>query len=99
MKKRKVPLRKCVASGEMKPKKEMIRIVRSKEGEVSIDPSGKMPGRGAYVSIEPAVVQTAWDKKILDRVLETTLSDEFYEELLAYVEHQKARQELFGNGS
>ena len=79
MKQRKIPLRKSVVSGEMKPKKEMIRITRSKEGEVSIDPTGKMPGRGAYVSLEPAEVQQAWDKKILDRALETTLTDEFYQ--------------------
>lgn len=96
MKQRKIPLRKSVISGEMKPKKEMIRITRSKEGEVSIDPTGKMPGRGAYVSLEPAEVQQAWDKKILDRALETTLTDEFYQELLDYVTHQKARKELFG---
>ncbi len=97
MKKRKIPLRKSVVSGEMKPKKELIRITRSKEGEVAIDPTGKMPGRGAYVAIEPEEVQMAWDKKILDRVLETTLSDEFYQELLDYVTHQKARRELFKN--
>ncbi|EOB2764171.1 YlxR family protein [Enterococcus hirae] len=96
MKQRKIPLRKSVVSGEMKPKKEMIRITRSKEGEVSIDPTGKMPGRGAYVSLEPAEVQQAWDKKILDRALETTLTDKFYQELLDYVTHQKARKELFG---
>lgn len=96
MKQRKIPLRKSVVSGELKPKKEMIRITRSKEGEVSIDPTGKMPGRGAYVSLEPAEVQQAWDKKILDRALETTLTDEFYQELLDYVTHQKARKELFG---
>lgn len=96
MKQRKIPLRKSVVSGEMKPKKEMIRITRSKEGEVSIDPTGKMPGRGAYVSLEPAEVQQAWDKKILDRALEMTLTDEFYQELLDYVTHQKARKELFG---
>lgn len=96
MKQRKIPLRKSVVSGEMKPKKEMIRITRSKEGVVSIDPTGKMPGRGAYVSLEPAEVQQAWDKKILDRALETTLTDEFYQELLDYVTHQKARKELFG---
>ena len=96
MKQRKIPLRKSVVSGEMKPKKEMIRMTRSKEGEVSIDPTGKMPGRGAYVSLEPAEVQQAWDKKILDRALETTLTDEFYQELLDYVTHQKARKELFG---
>lgn len=97
MKKRKVPMRKSVVSGEMKPKKELVRITRSKEGEVAIDPSGKMPGRGAYVALEPKEVQDAWDKHILDRVLETTLTDEFYQELLDYVEHQKARKELFGN--
>ena len=96
MKQRKIPLRKSVVSGEMKPKKEMVRITRSKEGEVSIDPTGKMPGRGAYVSREPEEVQQAWDKKILDRVLDTTLTDEFYQELLDYVTHQKARKELFG---
>ncbi|CAM3263762.1 RNase P modulator RnpM [Vagococcus fessus] len=97
MKQRKIPLRKCVVSGDMKSKKEMIRIVRSKEGIVSIDPSGKMPGRGAYISIEPTIVQKAWDKRILDRALNATMTDEFYQELLDYVSHQKARQELFGN--
>ncbi len=97
MKKRKVPLRKSVVSGEMLPKKELIRITRSKEGAVAIDPTGKLPGRGAYVAIEPDEVQTAWDKRILDRVLETELTDAFYQELLDYVSHQKARRELFGN--
>lgn len=55
-----------------------------------------MPGRGAYVSIEPEEVQKAWDKQILDRVLDVKLTDEFYQELLDYVTHQKARKELFG---
>lgn len=94
MQKRKVPMRKCVVTNEMKPKKEMIRIVRNKEGVVAIDPTGKMPGRGAYVSIEPAVVQTAWDNHVLDRHLEATINDEFYQELLDYVTHQKARMSL-----
>lgn len=97
MKKRKVPLRKSVVSGEMFPKKELIRIAKSKEGEVSIDPSGKKPGRGAYVALEPAEVEAAWEKRILDRTLDVELSDEFYQELLDYVKHQKARKELFGN--
>ncbi|MFK4567000.1 RNase P modulator RnpM [Enterococcus sp. UD-01] len=97
MKKRKIPMRKSVVSGEMKPKKELVRITRSKEGEVAIDPTGKLPGRGAYVALEPQEVQEAWDKHVLDRVLETKLSDDFYQELLDYVEHQKARKELFGN--
>ena len=97
MKKRKVPLRKSVVSGEMLPKKELIRITRSKEGAVAIDPTGKLPGRGANVAIEPDEVQKAWDKRILDRVLEIELTDAFYQELLDYVSHQKARRELFGN--
>ncbi|ALV21158.1 MAG: YlxR family protein [Carnobacterium sp.] len=94
MQKRKVPMRKCVVSNEMKPKKEMIRIVKNKEGEISIDPSGKKPGRGAYVSIDPVVVQLAWDKHVLDRTFETTLTDAFYQELMDYVTHQKARMSL-----
>lgn len=97
MKKRKIPLRKSVVSGEMLPKKELLRITRSKEGEVAIDPTGKKPGRGAYIAIEPEEAQKAWEHKILDRVLETELSDDFYQELLDYVSHQKARRELFGN--
>ncbi|MGX7029998.1 RNase P modulator RnpM [Vagococcus zengguangii] len=96
MKQRKVPLRKCVVSGEMKDKKSMIRIVRSKEGEVSIDPSGKMPGRGAYVSIEPEVAKKAQKNDTLSKILDVKISDEFYQELIDYVTHQKARQELFG---
>lgn len=87
-------MRKCVVSNEMKPKKEMIRIVKNKEGEISIDPSGKKPGRGAYVSIDPVVVQLAWDKHVLDRTFETTLTDAFYQELMDYVTHQKARMSL-----
>ncbi|MBE9389251.1 RNase P modulator RnpM [Vagococcus salmoninarum] len=97
MKTRKIPLRKCVVSGEMKPKKEMVRVVRSKEGDVAIDPTGKLPGRGAYITIDPAIVQKAWDKNMLSRGLNAKLTDDFYQELLAYVTHQKARQELLAN--
>ncbi|WP_407370574.1 RNase P modulator RnpM [Carnobacterium sp.] len=95
MPKRKIPMRKCVISNEMKPKKDMLRIVINKENQVSIDPSGKLPGRGAYVSIEPEIVQSAWEKHVLDKVLgTTTLDDAFYQELLDYVTHQKARMSL-----
>ncbi|WP_041556276.1 RNase P modulator RnpM [Carnobacterium sp. 17-4] len=91
---RKIPMRKCVISNEMKPKKDMLRIVINKENQVSIDPSGKLPGRGAYVSIEPEIVQSAWEKHTLDKVLRTPLDDAFYQELLDYVTHQKARMSL-----
>lgn len=59
MKQRKVPMRKDVISQEMKPKKEMVRIVKTAEGEISIDPTGKKSGRGAYVSLEPDAIKTA----------------------------------------
>ena len=97
MKKRKIPLRKSVVSGEMIPKKKCCASPVRKKEPLRIDPSGKMPGRGAYIAIEPEEAQLAWDKRILDRVLETKLSDEFYQELLDYVTHQKARRELFAN--
>ncbi|WP_027108500.1 RNase P modulator RnpM [Lacticigenium naphthae] len=91
---KKIPMRKCVVSNEMKSKKEMIRIVKNKEGEISLDPSGKKNGRGAYLSIEPDLVRKAKEQKILERVFNTMITEEFYQELLEYVEHKKARQNL-----
>lgn len=93
-KKRKIPMRKCVVSNEMKPKKEMIRVVKNKEGELNIDPTGKMPGRGAYVSIDPLIVEKAAAKQSLDRSLEIKVPEAFYQELLDYVTYQKARMSL-----
>ena len=49
MQNKKVPLRKCTGCGEMKPKKELVRVVKTPEGEISLDPTGKMNGRGAYL--------------------------------------------------
>ena len=94
MKTRKIPMRKCVVSNEMKPKKELVRIVKNQAGEIAIDPTGRMNGRGAYVSMEPALVQKAWKQHILEKHLEIAISDAFYQELFDYVEHQKARSQL-----
>lgn len=94
MRQRKVPMRKCVASNEMKPKKEMVRVVRDKEGVVTIDPTGKKNGRGAYISLDPDLVRKAQNKHSLDQALNAKVDDGFYEELLSYVEYQKARSEL-----
>ncbi|MBB2478630.1 YlxR family protein [Bacillus sp. APMAM] len=88
---RKVPLRKCIATGEMKPKKEMVRIVRSKEGEVSIDPSGKKSGRGAYLSKDKEAILLAKKKNILASQLEASVSDEIYDELLKLVERENLK--------
>ena len=82
---KKIPLRKCVATGEMHPKKEMIRVVRSKEGEVSVDLTGKKSGRGAYVSKSEAAIAAAKKKKVLDNQLEVKVPEEIYEELLRVV--------------
>ena len=85
---RKVPLRKCLATGEMKPKKEMVRIVRSKEGEISIDTTGKKSGRGAYLSKDKEAVLLAKKKNILASHLEANVNEEIYDELLKLIERE-----------
>ena len=81
---KKVPLRKCVATGEQLPKKELIRIVKNKEGEVSVDPTGKKNGRGAYLKRSLDAIELAKKNKILNRVLDTEIPEEIYEELKTY---------------
>lgn len=73
IKQKKVPMRMCVGCREMKPKKELIRVVRSPEGEVTIDPVGKKPGRGAYVCRSGNCLARAIKQKQLERQLETSL--------------------------
>ena len=85
---RKVPLRKCVATGEMFPKKSLIRVVRSKEGEVSVDVTGKKSGRGAYVSKSEEAVEIARKKNILDRQLEAKVPAEIYDELIKLIRRE-----------
>ncbi|MCM3667753.1 YlxR family protein [Mesobacillus maritimus] len=86
---KKIPMRKCVATGEMRPKKELIRIVRSKEGEVSIDPTGKKSGRGAYLTKEKDTILLAKKKNILSKQLEANIEDSIYDELLDLIEKEK----------
>ena len=76
MKPKKIPMRMCVGCREMKPKKELIRVVRSPEGVVSMDPVGKKPGRGAYVCRSEACLKRAIKQKQLERQLETSLTPE-----------------------
>ncbi|MEE1132509.1 MAG: YlxR family protein [Caryophanon sp.] len=85
---KKVPLRKCVATGEMLPKKSMIRVVRSKEGEVSVDVTGKKSGRGAYVSKSEQAVEIARKKNVLGHQLEAQVPEEVYEELLRIIRRE-----------
>lgn len=91
MARKKVPLRKCLATGEMKPKKEMIRIVRSKEGEVSIDPTGKKPGRGAYVSLSQEAILSAKKNNVFAKQLNAEVKDSIYDELLTLVQKDESK--------
>ncbi|MEI2355009.1 RNase P modulator RnpM [Mesobacillus zeae] len=86
---KKIPMRKCIATGEMRPKKELVRIVRSKEGEVSIDHTGKKSGRGAYLSKDVEAVQLAKKKNILSKQLEAKIDESIYDELIQFIEKEK----------
>ena len=76
MKPKKIPMRMCVGCREMKPKRELIRVVRSPEGEVSMDPVGKKPGRGAYVCRNVDCLKRAIKQRQLERQLEVQLTEE-----------------------
>lgn len=82
MKVKKIPQRRCVGCNNMKDKKELIRIVRSAEGEVSIDKIGKKPGRGAYVCPAIECITKAVKEKRLEKALDVAIGTEIYEKLL-----------------
>jgi len=85
MKVKKIPMRSCVVTKEKCEKKDLIRIVRTPEGEVKIDLTGKMNGRGAYIKRELSVVDKAKKSKALDRHLEVNVPDTIYEELKSII--------------
>ena len=86
MKVRKIPLRTCVVTKEKLPKQELLRIVRTPEGNVMIDESGKMNGRGAYIKRDVQVLEQARKKKVLERHLECSIDDSVYEEIKSVLE-------------
>ena len=86
MQQRRIPMRQCVGCREMKPKKELIRVVRSPEGDISLDFRGKAPGRGAYLCPDPACMKRAVKAKALSRAFETEIPQEIYDDLLAKME-------------
>ena len=85
---KKIPLRRCVVTKEQLPKKELLRIVRDKDGNVSIDLIGKANGRGAYIKKDLEVLKLAKDKKILDRALEVHIEDTLYDEIEEILKNQ-----------
>lgn len=91
-------MRKDIVTGEMAPKKDLVRIVRDKDNNVSVDPTGKKSGRGAYISLDVKVAQQAKKQHTFDKVFETKVDAQFYDDLVAYVDHQQARRALFEDG-
>ncbi len=81
MQTKRTPMRMCLGCSEMKPKKELVRIVRSAEGEVSVDLTGKKPGRGAYLCYDPACLQKARRSRRLERAFGAAISDAVYASL------------------
>ena len=88
---KKIPMRQCLGCREMKPKKELIRVVKSPEGEVSLDFKGKKPGRGAYVCPDPACLAKAKKSRALERAFETAVPESVYGQL-----EEQMREETHG---
>lgn len=85
MKNRKIPMRTCVVTREKCEKRDLLRIVRTPEGEVLIDETGKMNGRGAYIKKDVEVVEKAKKSKAIERNLEVKIDDDFYEKLIDFI--------------
>ena len=83
---KKIPMRQCIGCREMKPKKELIRVVRSPEGVLSLDFRGKAPGRGAYLCPDVRCLKQAQKAKALSRCFDCPIPPELYDALLAEME-------------
>jgi predicted RNA-binding protein YlxR (DUF448 family) len=90
---KKIPMRQCVGCREMKPKRELIRVVRSPEGELSLDFRGKKPGRGAYVCPDPQCLKRARKSNALGRAFAVKVPEEVYDALEAQMEEKREVRE------
>jgi hypothetical protein len=81
-----IPIRQCIGCRKQKPKPELIRVVRSPSGEVSLDPRGKASGRGAYLCRDAACLKKAVKSRALERALAVAVPQEVYERLLSEME-------------
>lgn len=82
---KKIPMRRCVATHEQLPKKELLRIVRTPEGNLEVDVTGRANGRGAYLKKDIAAVDVAMKNKALEKSLEVKIPDEFYDTIKSYI--------------
>ncbi len=83
---KKIPMRQCLGCREMKPKKELIRVVRPPDGEIHLDFRGKENGRGAYLCPNPVCLKKAVRARALERAFETAIPEEVYAQLAAQME-------------
>ena len=81
MKVKKIPLRTCIVTKEKLPKQELLRIVRSPEGRVVVDETGKMNGRGAQIKRDVSILELAKKKKVLERHLDCNVEESVYEDI------------------
>ena len=88
MQQRKIPMRQCLGCRNMFPKRELIRVVRSPEGELSLDFKGKAPGRGAYLCPNPECLKQARKKRAIERAFAVTVPEGVYEALEARMEEE-----------
>ena len=93
---KRVPLRQCLGCREMKPKPELVRVVRSPEGAVSVDLRGKAPGRGAYVCRSAACLKKALRSKAIGRALDVEIPPEIYDTLTKQLEEEDHGTESSG---
>ena len=88
MQQRKIPMRQCLGCRTMFPKRELIRVVRSPEGELSLDFRGKAPGRGAYLCPNPECLKKARKARAIERAFSVSVPEEVYEALEARMEEE-----------
>lgn len=81
MKTKKIPMRSCVVTREKLPKQELVRVVRTPEGNVIVDVTGKANGRGAYLKKDLSVFEKAYNSKVLNKILEVDVPDSVFDEL------------------
>lgn len=89
MKVKKIPLRTCVVTGEKLPKKELLRIVRSKDLSLEVDLTGKLNGRGAYIKGDLETLEKAKKSKVLERHLEVLIDEMFYDKIKEVIMNKK----------
>ncbi|HCB99830.1 MAG TPA: DUF448 domain-containing protein [Ruminococcaceae bacterium] len=89
MQQKKIPMRMCIGCNQMRSKKELVRVVRSPEGNISLDHTGKKPGRGAYLCNNPECLKKARKSRRLERAFHGAIPDEIFEMLEGELTHGK----------